>query len=296
MRWAIVSLAIEDGLSRSRINAPRPHGVSIVPLLAKTRKAMAGSPVDDAEVEVEADAAPESRSTCWTKIVLLAIAMQLASVGIIAGLTWVIVQHHKEVNVVAGLLVAQGDPRARPVATSAAVHEWGLQHIRLLTVQQLLALQTVRLPRDGPGAKVYHVRGVDVHTPEGSAEHALVVLHTATGDELHVRMAPGANATGSTYTFEGGLTTPPFTARARWPVSTCTIVAGTRYPLSGGRDGAWCPSTLSVAGGSDSQQRVIDTTGERRRLLAAGANATGSTSTFEGNPQTPPPFTGRARW
>ena len=207
-----------------------------------------GMPDDKIEVEMGTPSKSSKASSGatpklpWTKIVLLVIVMQLASMGAIAGITWAIVAHHKEVQ---------------SLATSSVMREWGLEHIRLLTVQQLRALQSVTVPMNATAQKVFQVRGLEIHTPEGSAEHSSVVLYTNTEDTLHVEMAPGANSTESTFTYEGGLTRPPFSTRVRWKVSTCTNLMGARYPLSGGRDAVNCPSTLSVTDGSTGTKKQL---------------------------------------
>ena len=224
-----------------------------------------------------------ARST-WAKLAVLVVLLQFASVGITAGLTYVIVAHHKEVNVVAGLLTAQGDPRALPVATSAALHEWDIRHVRLLTLAQLRALRSVTVPLNATVTAVHQIRGAVVHTPEGSLEHSLVVLQTAAGDELHVIPAHSADAAGSSpshvdFTYEGGLTTPPFTARQRFTVLTCTGVTNTTYPLgprlSGDEDPAGCPSSLVLVDGATGAQQPLqsqlpDGSLQRRRRVQAG--------------------------
>ena len=189
----------------------------------------------------------------WVKLAVVALAVQLASVGIIAALTWVIVQHHKEVNVLGGVLVAQGDPRARAVATAAAMHEWDLEHVRLLTVEQLRALRSVSVPLNAT-TKVYSVSGVEVNTPDGSLEHARVTLFTHAGDTLHVEESPDAAPTGTTLSFHGtGLTAPPLAARVR----TCTGVTAASYPLSsgGGARTVSCPSSLLLTDRTGAQLR-----------------------------------------
>ena len=127
--------------------------------------------------------------------------MQLAGVGAIAGLTYAIVRHHKEMVVVGGALTAQGDPRARPVATSAAMRAWELRHIRLLTVEQLLALRSVTVPLNETAAKVYRIASMEAHGATGGGPpYERVVLHTDTGETLHVTaMRRTRNATGAAH-------------------------------------------------------------------------------------------------
>ena len=141
-----------------------------------------------------------ARST-WVRLAVLVAAVQLAGVGAIAGLTYAIVRHHKEVIVVGGALTAQGDPRARPVATSAAMRAWELRHIRLLTVEQLLALRSVTVPLNETAAKVYRIASMEAHGATGGGPpYERVVLHTDTGETLHVTaMRRTRNATGAAH-------------------------------------------------------------------------------------------------
>ena len=45
----------------------------------------------------------------WLQVCVFAILMQLMTVGVISGITYVIVKHHKETVVTNGILVQQGD-------------------------------------------------------------------------------------------------------------------------------------------------------------------------------------------
>ena len=151
--------------------------------------------------------------------------------------------HLQETVVVGGVLAAQGDESARPVATAPAVTAWRLEELRHLDLETLRAITTATLPVNATSTLIHHVSAVDVQQSSSASEpHTSVTLHTRTGASLVVSSAGAAD----------GACLPPGHGDRRPGIATAgtSTAAGTAQ-----RDAFMCSKLSATSPG----QEVIDT-------------------------------------
>ena len=116
-----------------------------------------------------AKAKVQMRARPWLGLLVMGTLVQAATVGLIAGLTYVIVQHHKEVVVVGGALTAQGDAAARPVATARVEREYAFMDALQLPLSVLRTLHTAVVPLDATRTAVYRIVGVEAFAADAGS-------------------------------------------------------------------------------------------------------------------------------